>query len=144
MNRLLKPNTSLANDAQNKKFADSRQTITKRATVTSFSFNERVRVREFSDRKEFSSATFPARRFGRSDAAADVSSRSNYSKRVAAFETPSASAGRSARDGAKTVSTAEFTQSRPFLEHGKSQKALSAHDTPLTIEQVRELLNRNK
>lgn len=32
----------------------------------------------------------------------------------------------------------------PFLDRGKSQKALSARDKPLTIEQVRELLNKNK
>ena len=37
-----------------------------------------------------------------------------------------------------------FAGNRPFLGQGKSQKALSAQDRPLTIEQVRELLNKNK
>ena len=32
----------------------------------------------------------------------------------------------------------------PFLGQGKSQKALHAQDRPLTIDEVRELLNKNK
>jgi hypothetical protein len=37
-----------------------------------------------------------------------------------------------------------FAGNRPFLDQGKSQKALSRQNPPLTIEQVRELLNKNK
>ena len=38
----------------------------------------------------------------------------------------------------------DFPGTRPFLVQGKSQKALSQQDKPLTIDQVRELLNKNK
>jgi hypothetical protein len=51
---------------------------------------------------------------------------------------------RNASDSDKKNSVAAFSGNRPFLDKGKSQKALSQHDTPLTIEQVRELLNKNK
>ena len=38
----------------------------------------------------------------------------------------------------------EYADNRPFLGKGKSQKSLHAQDKPLTIEQVRELLNKSK
>jgi hypothetical protein len=53
-------------------------------------------------------------------------------------------ATQSARENGKNVPGAPFASSRPFSVQGKSQKALNARDTPLTIEQVRELLNKNK
>src|ERR1022692_4651115 len=51
---------------------------------------------------------------------------------------------RRAADGDKKVNGRDFAGNRPFLGQGKSQKALSTQDKPLTIEQVRELLNKNK
>lgn len=144
VDRLLKPDTALANRAQGKQFAGGREAITKRAKVTPYAFDNRVQVREFPGARGLSTETYPARRFGPGGGVADVSTRSGYDKRMTAFGTQNASLVRAARDGNRTVSTAGFAQTRPFLEHGKSQKALSAKDTPLTIEQVRELLNRNK
>jgi len=38
----------------------------------------------------------------------------------------------------------DYAGIRPFLDQGKSQKSLSAQNKQLTIEQVRELLNKNK
>src|SRR5262249_47966596 len=50
----------------------------------------------------------------------------------------------SAPESGQAISGIQSLDRRPFLVEGKSQKAISQHDTPLTIEQVRELLNRNK
>jgi hypothetical protein len=44
----------------------------------------------------------------------------------------------------KRKETNDFAGNRPFLEQGKSQKALSQQKPSLTIEEVRELLNKNK
>jgi hypothetical protein len=44
----------------------------------------------------------------------------------------------------KLTDVREFSGTRPFLVRGKSQKALSAQDRPLSIDDVRELLNKNK
>jgi len=44
----------------------------------------------------------------------------------------------------KKYATRDFAGNRPFLGQGKSQKALHAQDRPLTIDEVRELLNKNK
>jgi hypothetical protein len=45
---------------------------------------------------------------------------------------------------AKKYATRDFGGNRPFLGQGKSQKALHSQDRPLTIDEVRELLNKNK
>ena len=55
-----------------------------------------------------------------------------------------ADGARVAPESGRSVAVGSFAGNRPFLGRGKSQKALSARDTPLTIEQVRELLNKNK
>jgi len=58
---------------------------------------------------------------------------------------PAATAGtRVAPESNATVPTLAYSGNRPFLDQGKSQKALHAQDRPLTIEQVRELLNKSK
>jgi hypothetical protein len=43
-----------------------------------------------------------------------------------------------------TTPVREYAGTRPFLDKGKSQKSLQAQNKPLTIEQVRELLNKSK
>jgi hypothetical protein len=49
-----------------------------------------------------------------------------------------------APESGTTSPTRDFGGSRPFLAEGKSQKALRTKNKPLTIEQVRELLNKSK
>jgi hypothetical protein len=48
------------------------------------------------------------------------------------------------RDAHRHIDGSEFTGKRPFLDKGKSPKSLERKNTPMTIEQVRELLNKNK
>jgi hypothetical protein len=50
----------------------------------------------------------------------------------------------SARESSKAAAVSDFDGTRPFLIQGKSQKALSQKDRPLSIDEVRELLNKNK
>jgi len=49
-----------------------------------------------------------------------------------------------ATDSEKNIDEHNFAGNRPFLGQGKSQKGLNARKKPLTIEQVRELLNKNR
>jgi len=44
----------------------------------------------------------------------------------------------------KKVASHAYGGSRPFLNEGTNQKSLNRKTEPLTIEQVRELLNKNK
>ncbi|HST30067.1 MAG TPA: hypothetical protein VLK27_04440 [Chthoniobacterales bacterium] len=49
-----------------------------------------------------------------------------------------------AYDAHLEVSGSKFADERVFRDQGKSQKLLSTRNPPLTIDQVRELLNKNK
>jgi len=67
-------------------------------------------------------------------------------KNADTIATPAATAGTRVAPETTAVTPAvrEYAGNRPFLDKGKSQKSLSAQNKPLTIEQVRELLNKNK
>jgi hypothetical protein len=51
---------------------------------------------------------------------------------------------RTAHDSNRIAQSGEFAGERPFLDKGKSQKSLSQPSKPMTIDEVRELLNKNK
>ena len=51
---------------------------------------------------------------------------------------------RNAPQAGKKVASRVYPGNRPFLGEGKSQKSLNQQNAPLTIDQVRELLNKNK
>ncbi len=147
IDRLLQPDMSLQNDAQQKKFTAfgaTTATTTKRARTKTFPIAERPPEKSFLGARTFWTRLFPARRAAGLDKPASLSTRGT----IATPQIPatvSASATRpSALPADRTYAVSEFPGTRPFLVRGKSQKALSAQDRPLTLEQVRELLNKNK
>lgn len=144
VDRLLRPNMELQNAAQGKKFIADGVSVDKKAAVNSFRIPENARTKKYSADREFSATEFAARHFRDGDAAAPVNRHMKLAKQANLDSATTTLAGRTSSDQGKTVATSEFAGKRPFLGRGKSQKALSQHDTPLTIEQVRELLNKNK
>jgi hypothetical protein len=146
MDRLLKPDTTLANSAQNKKFADkSGASFDKPAHVSSFYSPQKPIAKNFPEERSFNPRQFAARHFRAGDSPAYISSRSQFLKNDTMLAIPAATAGtRVAPESNATASTLAYSGNRPFLDQGKSQKALHAQDKPLTIEQVRELLNKSK
>ncbi len=58
--------------------------------------------------------------------------------------TPNAYPTRTAAGSERSAPGREFAGNRPFLDEGKSQKSLNHQEAPMTIDQVRELLNKNK
>jgi hypothetical protein len=76
---------------------------------------------------------------------ANISARSPLARTDRTIATPASGAGtRVASESGETTAAREYPGVRPFLGKGKSQKALQAQNKPLTIEQVRELLNKSK
>jgi len=144
VDRLLRPNMALANPAQNKQFATTSTFVEKRVPTKSFYAPEKSLAKPFTSERSFSPQQFAVRHFRAGDSTADISVRSRLTKTDTIYATPAAQVTHTASDSDKIVTTTPFAGNRPFLGQGKSQKALSAHDTPLTIEQVRELLNKNK
>ena len=144
VDRLLRPNMSLVNSSQDKQFAATNVTLEKRPATRNFCAPEKWAVKSFTGERALSPQQFAVRHFRTEDLSANISTRSQLTKTDSVYVVPSAQAVRAAPENDRTVATASFPGNRPFLGQGKSQKALSAHDRPLTIEQVRELLNKSK
>jgi hypothetical protein len=148
IDRLLKPNTSLANSAQDKKFNNTRLTsFDKPIKTRAYSSTPKTIARTFPEERAFTPRQFAARHFRAGDSAANISSRSQLKNSDTLVATPAASAGtRIAPESSATTTTPvrDYAGNRPFLDRGKSQKSLDAQNRPLTIEQVRELLNKSK
>jgi hypothetical protein len=142
--RILKPNMSLVNSAQNKQFGTAGALVPQRAPSRNFDTPDKPLPKSFSTGRTLSPQQFAARHFRAGDTVGSISTRSQPAK-TDTVDVPSSSyATRVAPETGKSVSVTPFPGDRPFLGQGKSQKALHARDIPLTIEQVRELLNKNK
>jgi hypothetical protein len=142
--RILRPNMSLVNSAQNKQFGVSEISVAKRASPKNFYTPDRPPGKSFAAGRAFSSRQFAPRPFSTGNTAANISPRSQVTKTDSVRVAAAAESTRSAPENGTSLAAAPFAGNRPFLGRGKSQEALSARDTPLTIEQVRELLNKNK
>jgi hypothetical protein len=138
VDRLLSPNTKLANPDQNKKFTGGLEAPTRSAATKSFYVSEKNLSRTFVADRSAPTTSFRTRNY--STQAATVPTlppTRSYQTKQARNMSPSA-------HSTKKYATRDFAGNRPFLEQGKSQKALRAQDRPLTIDEVRELLNKNK
>jgi hypothetical protein len=147
IDRLLRPNLALENSAQHKKFANTKTTqFNKPARTRSYPVVQSSVAKPWAGERVFTSPQFAARHFRAGDATANISTRSQITKNYTMIATPAATAGtRVAPESSESpVPVREYAGIRPFLGKGKSQGALQAQNKPLTIEQVRELLNKSK
>jgi hypothetical protein len=144
IDRLLKPNMSLANPAQNKQFATTGASVDKRVRTGTFCISETSPTKSFGDRPVLSPGEFGTRHFRTGDSTANLATRSQLNNADAVQVASSAYGARVALESDRNITVGRFAENRPFLGQGKSQKALHAYDRPLTIEQVRELLNKNQ
>ncbi len=143
VDRLLRPDMSLRNTAQNKKFLADGASIDKRASVSTFYVEKTAKQSSFAETRDFSAKQARSRSFHEANRT-NISSSERSADSAATFSTSSASGVRSAHGSQKRASSSDFAGQRPFLAQGKSQKSLNRKNPPLTIEQVRELLNKNK
>jgi len=145
VDRLLKPDMTLQNDAQNKKFVgDGSASMNKRANVGSFYVHQKPRSKSFSGTRDFSTTQFYSQTYRAKRTAQEVSSQQTFANSKAAYANQTARGVGNAPQSGKKVASHAFAGNRPFLDEGKSQKSLNRQNEPLTIEQVRELLNKNK
>lgn len=145
VDRLLRPNMSLVNSAQGKQFGVAGTLVARKIPARSFWTRDRSPAKSFATSDAASSpGQFATRRFGAGEEAASISARSQLPNADIVFVASAAHGNPVARENGRNLTVAPFPGSRQFSGQGKSQKALSARDTPLTIEQVRELLNKNK
>jgi hypothetical protein len=138
VDRLLQPNMTLENSAQNKQFSGAGAVTAKSASTRSFYVSNTKLTKTFADTHEFMTQSYPSRQFVTQPATLPPS------QQPRTFATADARGVKSARESSTGYKTRQFAGSRPFLEQGKSQKSLHAQNRPLSIDDVRELLNKNK
>jgi len=144
VDRLLRPDTSLQNSEQKKKFIADGTSINKKASVGTFYVEKKSNSKTFSGTREFSAQQFHSRPFHGNRSAFENSSQQAVRNSRLAYPTQTARGPRDAAQSDKKVASRAYAENRPFLDRGKSQKSLNRQNAPLTIEQVRELLNKNK
>ena len=145
VNRLLKPDTSLKNPAEGRQFvAPGTVSIDKNVSTPTFSSREKPAAKSFPVKRDLTPVEFSTKPSPASHSVADLSSRSRPVGTDTDIVAPPAPGVRLAPESAAVSPVREYAGSRPFLVQGKSQKALQTKNKPLTIEQVRELLNKSK
>ena len=139
VDRLLSPDTKLANADQHKKFGSSVESPTRSAVTKSFFVPEKNLSNNFvaADRSA-STTSFRTRNYSTKGANLPTS------PPMKGYQTKGAGTLPASVHSTKPYATRDFAGNRPFLAQGKSQKSLHAQDRPLTIDEVRELLNKNK
>jgi hypothetical protein len=143
VDRLLRPDASLQNNAQNKKWSGSKVAVDKKASVSTFYPGQKARTKKYERVRGVSARQFDA---GQTYAVSEAPSASSKPSADAdrSYLANKTVAARPVHDAKKGAETREFSGNQPFLARGKSQKSLDQQNEPLTIEQVRELLNKNK
>jgi hypothetical protein len=135
---------SLANPEQNKKFNGGGPAgVDKHARVGTFYMERKPTSKPYSNTWNFSATKFHSDTFDTSGTGNSLlAARSTVEP--SAYSTPKARVSVELRDSHKHAASNNYAGNRPFLEKGKSQKSLDRKNPPMTIEQVRELLNKNK
>jgi hypothetical protein len=144
VDRLLRPDMTLQNSEQKKKFIADGTSINKKASVGTFYVEKKSKSKTFSGTREFSTQQFNSRSFHGSRSAFENSSQQPVGNSRLAYPTQTARGPRNAPQSDKKIASHAYAENRPFLDQGKSQKSLNRQNAPLTIDQVRELLNKNK
>jgi hypothetical protein len=144
VDRLLRPDMSLQNSEQKKTFIADGRSTNKKASVNPFYVAKKSNPKTFSGTREFSAHQFYSRSFHGNRSAFENSSQQAVGNSRLAYPTQTARGPRNAPQSGKKVASRAYAENRPFLDQGKSQKSLNRQNAPLTIEQVRELLNKNK
>jgi hypothetical protein len=144
VDRLLRPDMTLRNKAQNKQFIADGASINKKATVGTFYVQKKSNSKSFTGTRDFSAQKFNSQSFQGMRTASGISSQQAIGNSRPVYATRTARDVRDAAQSDKKVASRSYAENRPFLDQGKSQKSLNRQNAPLTIEQVRELLNKNK
>lgn len=136
---------TLVNSAQDKKFADADVTpVEKKFVAKSFSTVDERTVKSFSGEKDFSAKRFATEKFTRAEQTPNTPVKAKMAPANAELFIRKSSLVQTASDQGKVAATREYTDGRPFIGKGTRQKILSQEDKPLTIDEVRELLNKSK
>jgi hypothetical protein len=135
---------TLQSREQNKKFIADGTSINKKANVGTFYVDKKSNSKSFHGTREHSTRQFDSQAFRGSRGTFQTPSGQTSVTSRAVYSTQVAPGVREDAQSRKKATSRSYVENRPFLDQGKSQKSLNQHNAPLTIDQVRELLNKNK
>lgn len=141
-NRLLKPDMSLQSTEQNKKFVADKVGVNKQASVGTFYLQQKSNSKTFPETRDFSTRQINAPSY-QTARAGDAVPGANAKAQTPTYATSAAPYSVESRDSHKKVDAGAYAGNRSFVEKGKSQKSLDRKNPPMTIDQVRDLLNKN-
>jgi hypothetical protein len=145
VDRLLRPDMSLVNSAQNKHFvAAEGAAVDRKFEAKTFYPGDQHLAKPFGGLKNFVARAFGTKNFWRTKAAAEVRANAGKAFAITEFPASESSAVRTSNDASKKAEVREYAESKAFLAHGTRQEILSQQDRPLTIDEIRELLNKNE
>jgi hypothetical protein len=145
VDRLLRPDMSLVSTAQDKKFtAGCGTSVDREFAAKSFYSGDGKPSKGFGGVKVFSSKEFETGGFSRANAAANARANAEIAQANTEFPTKNSSLIRAASEEGKVSKVRDYADSRPFLAKGTRQNMLNQENKPLTIDEVRELLNKSK
>jgi hypothetical protein len=143
VDRLLRPNMELKNSAQGKKFTTASTAIERHGTVGTFFLQPNRNEKSFVGARVLTAPKYPSRTF-HENAATAASLQDRNANTPANLSISSVRDIHQTNDAHNAIAGRGYAATGPFQEQGKSQKSLDRRNPPLTIEQVRELLNKNK
>jgi hypothetical protein len=142
IDRLLRPNMDLQNREQGKVFRADSKVVAHGAAAKGFVLEPAAKEKRFRDTRVAEMKEYPTASIRATSQDAFV--RTRQVNIPAQLTTSSVRDLHPAYDAHFEVSGRRFADERAFGGQGKSQKLLSRQNPPLTIDQVRELLNKNK
>jgi hypothetical protein len=117
VDRLLKPDTALQNNAQNKKLIADGAPINKGATVSTFYIQQKPKPASFARTREFSSGGFNSRPFANGNRTS-ISAQRQAHDSSENYSTSAVTKLPNAPDSRKEKGSRTFAGQRPFLERG--------------------------
>jgi len=139
---LLRPNLELHNNAQGKKFLASSAVVEHRGSVGTFLLQPNRAEKSFVNTHALTTKEYPSRSVGTKP---KISSTQNRTANIPEpVGTSSVRDIHSANNPHNVTANRTFADQHQFRDQGKSQKSLDRQNPPMTIDQVRDLLNKNK
>ena len=123
VDRLLRPDMTLQNNAQNKKFVAASVAQDRQVKTKKFAWQEKTNVKSLFETRKFPSRQFHSRSFHGTKDSANLNTKTIH-KSDLAYGTQTATGVRIAADSDKKVTGRDFADNHPFRGQGKSQKAL--------------------
>lgn len=137
----------LSNSAQNKRFTAVEGTsVDKKFVARDFYVGKEQPAPSFEGGKSFLSKIFGTGKFARADAAANAKGKVAPAYARAEFKTNQSSLVRKSSLADQKMKVRDYPDNRPFLAQGTRQKILDQEraEHPLSIDEVRELLNKSR